>query len=201
MLNLAQTNQLHLLQVRQTSSEMGNSIPEPAPKVALALTGAMLIDAYHEDRALKKLKPAKIRGIASEGMLCSELELGLSEEHEGILILPDDAPVGTLLQDFLGDTILHFDIKGGFSHLLSMLGVAREIAALTGQKLDKSVLPDLSRTEVLEQPPFVELEIKDPDICPRYTALLIRNVKIGPSTVLDAATVVADWNASYQQYC
>ncbi|RTZ86603.1 MAG: phenylalanine--tRNA ligase subunit beta, partial [SAR324 cluster bacterium] len=161
--------------------ELGNSIPEPAPKVALALTGAMLIDAYHEDRALKKLKPAKIRGIASEGMLCSELELGLSEEHEGILILPDDAPVGTLLQDFLGDTILHFDIKGGFSHLLSMLGVAREIAALTGQKLDKSVLPDLSRTEVLEQPPFVELEIKDPDICPRYTALLIRNVKIGPS--------------------
>jgi len=161
--------------------EMGNSIPEPAPKVALALTGAMLIDAYHEDRALKKLKPAKIRGIASEGMLCSELELGLSEEHEGILILPDDAPVGTLLQDFLGDTILHFDIKGGFSHLLSMLGVAREIAALTGQKLDKSVLPDLSRTEVLEQPPFVELEIKDPDICPRYTALLVRNVKIGPS--------------------
>jgi len=161
--------------------EMGNSIPEPAPKVALALTGAMLIDAYHEDRTLKKLKPAKIRGIASEGMLCSELELGLSEEHEGILILPDDAPVGTLLQDFLGDTILHFDIKGGFSHLLSMLGVAREIAALTGQKLDKSVMPDLSRTAVLEQPPFVELEIKDPDICPRYTALLIRNVKIGPS--------------------
>jgi len=161
--------------------EMGNSFPEPAPKVALALTGAMLIDAYHEDRPLKKLKPAKIRGIASEGMLCSELELGLSEEHEGILILPDDAPVGTLLQDFLGDTILHFDIKGGFSHLLSMFGVAREIAALTGQKLDKSVLPDLSRIEVLEQPPFVELEIKDPDICPRYTALLIRNVKIGPS--------------------
>jgi len=161
--------------------EMGNSFPEPAPKVALALTGAMLIDAYHEDRPLKKLKPAKIRGIASEGMLCSELELGLSEEHEGILILPDDSPVGTLLQDFLGDTILHFDIKGGFSHLLSMFGVAREIAALTGQKLDKSVLPDLSRIEVLEQPPFVDLEIKDQDICPRYTALLIRNVKIGPS--------------------
>jgi len=77
--------------------EMEKSFPEPAPKVALALTGAMLIDAHHENRPIKKLKPAKIRGITSEGMLCSELELGLSEEHEGILILPDNAPVGTLL--------------------------------------------------------------------------------------------------------
>ena len=161
--------------------EMENKFPNPAPKVALALSGAMLIDAHHEDKPLKKLKPAKIRGIASEGMLCSELELGLSEEHVGILILPDDAPVGTLLQDYLGDHTLHFDIKGGFSHLLSVLGIAREISALTGQKLDKSMLPDVSKIEVLEQPPFVELEIKDPDICPRYTALLIRNVKICPS--------------------
>ena len=162
-------------------AEMKNTFPVPAPKVALALCGAMLIDAYNEDRPLKKLKPAKIRGVASEGMLCSELELGLSEEHEGILILPEDAPVGTLLQDYLGDTILHFDIKGGFSHLLSMLGVAREVSALTGQTLDKSSLPDLSQLEVLEQPSFVELEINDTDICPRYSALLIRNVKVGPS--------------------
>ena len=161
--------------------EMSEKFPEPAPKVALALTGAMLIDAYHEDHPLKKLKAAKIRGIASEGMLCSELELGLSDEHEGILILPEDAPVGKLLKDYLGDTTLHFDIKGGFSHLLSMLGVAREISALTGQRLDKSLLPNVSDLQVVSQPPFVELEIKDPDICPRYSALLIRNVKIGPS--------------------
>jgi len=161
--------------------EMAENFPEPAPKVALALTGAMLVDAYHEDHPLKKLKPAKIRGIASEGMLCSELELGLSEEHEGILILPEDAPVGKLLEEYLGDTTLHFDIKGGFSHLLSMLGVAREISALTGKRLVKSLLPDVANLEVVAQPSFVELEIKDPDICPRYSALLIRNVKIGPS--------------------
>ena len=161
--------------------EMAENFPEPPPKVALALSGALLIDAYHEDRPLKKLKSAKIRGIASEGMLCSELELGLSEEHEGILILPEDAPVGKLLKDYLGDTTLHFDIKGGFGHLLSMLGVAREISALTGKKLDKSVFPEISKLEVSAQPPFVELEIKDTDICPRYSALLIRNVKIGPS--------------------
>ena len=161
--------------------EMAENFPEPPPKVALALSGALLIDAYHEDRPLKKLKSAKIRGIASEGMLCSELELGLSEEHEGILILPEDAPVGKLLKDYLGDTTLHFDIKGGFGHLLSMLGVAREISALTGKKLDKSVFPEISKLEVSAQPPFVELEIRDADICPRYSALLIRNVKIGPS--------------------
>ncbi len=161
--------------------EMAENFPEPPPKVALALSGALLIDAYHEDRPLKKLKSAKIRGISSEGMLCSELELGLSEEHEGILILPEDAPVGKLLKDYLGDTTLHFDIKGGFGHLLSMLGVAREISALTGKKLDKSVFPEISKLEVSAQPPFVELEIKDTDICPRYSALLIRNVKIGPS--------------------
>ena len=161
--------------------EMAENFPEPPPKVALALSGALLIDAYHEDRPLKKLKSAKIRGISSEGMLCSELELGLSEEHEGILILPEDAPVGKLLKDYLGDTTLHFDIKGGFGHLLSMLGVAREISALTGKKLDKSVFPEISKLEVSAHPPFVELEIRDADICPRYSALLIRNVKIGPS--------------------
>ena len=161
--------------------EMAENFPKPAPKVALALTGAMLVDAYHEDHPLKKLKPAKIRGISSEGMLCSELELGISENHEGILILPEDAPVGKLLVEYLGDTTLHFDIKGGFSHLLSILGVAREISALTGKKLVKNLLPNVSNLEIVSKPPFVELEIKNPEICQRYSTLLIRNVKIGPS--------------------
>ena len=161
--------------------EMAENFPKPAPKVALALTGAMLVDAYHEDHPLKKLKPAKIRGISSEGMLCSELELGISENHEGILILPEDAPVGKLLVEYLGDTTLQFDIKGGFSHLLSILGMAREISALTGKKLVKNLLPNVSNLEIVSTPPFVELEIKNPVIWQRYSTLLIRNVKIGPS--------------------
>ena len=155
--------------------------PKPSPKVVLALCGAKLIDAYDENRALKKLKSVKIRGINSDGMLCSELELGLGENHDGVMILPDSAPLGKLLQDYLGDTILHFDIKGGFSHLLSMLGIAREISALTGMKLDKELLPDLNEIKIIEQPPFVNLDIRDTDICSRYSALLIRNVKIGES--------------------
>ena len=161
--------------------EYAEDSPHTLPKVVLAFSGAVLVDAYNESRPLKKLKPAKIRGIESVGMLCSELELGLSENHDGIMILPEDAPLGKLLQDYLGDSIFHFDIKGGFSHLLSILGIAREISALTGKKLDKKLLPDVSELKVAEQPPFVELEIRDPDICQRYSALLIRNIKVGPS--------------------
>ena len=156
-------------------------MPNPAPKVALALSGAILIDAYDEKRKLKKLKPSKIRGINSDGMLCSELELGLGENHDGIMLLPDDAPIGQLLKKYLGDTIFHFDIKGGFSHLLSIIGVAREISALTGIKLKKELIPDINELEIVEKPPFVNIEIRDPDICSRYSTLLIRNVKMGES--------------------
>ncbi len=80
----------------------------PTLKVAFARAGAVLIDAYSEERPrpMKKLKPSKICGIASNGMVCSERELGLSEEHEGILLLPEDAPVGMPLRDYLGDEVL-----------------------------------------------------------------------------------------------
>src|SRR5215467_4498729 len=80
----------------------------PILKVAFARVGAMLIDAYSDERPRpkKKLKPSKIRGIASNGMVCSERELGLSEEHEGILILPEEAPLGIPLRDYLGDVVL-----------------------------------------------------------------------------------------------
>ena len=65
-------------------------------------------------------------------MVCSEKELDLSDEHEGILILPDDAPVGMPLVDYMGDAVVEFDIKGAFGHLQSVVGIARETAALTG---------------------------------------------------------------------
>ncbi len=162
--------------------ELRYNFPKNSPKVALALSGAKLIDAYNVKRTLKKLKSAKIRGINSDGMLCSELELGLSEDHNGVMILPDNAPVGKLLKDYLGDTILHFDIKGGFSHLLSIQGIAREISALTGMKLNKNIIPDLNEIEVIEKPPFVNIEIKAPELCSRYSAMLIRNLKIEESS-------------------
>src|SRR5512137_647509 len=75
-------------------------------KVALALSGARLVDAYAPEGGTIVLKPSKIRGVKSEGMVCSEKELGISAEHEGILFLPDDAVPGTSLADVLGDTVL-----------------------------------------------------------------------------------------------
>ena len=161
--------------------ELESGLPETPVKVALALTGAKLINPYKEGHPLTELKPSKIRGIRSEGMICSELELGIGESHEGVLLLPEEAPTGTLLRDYLGDAVLDFDIKGGFAHLLSILGIARETAAILDRPLKRDVLPDASTLEVVAQPEAIGLEIQDPDLCPRYSALLIRGVTVGPS--------------------
>ena len=96
-------------------------------KIAFAREGATLFDA-HTGR-LSKLKAAKIRGVESRGMVCSERELGLSDEHEGILVLADDAPIGQPLADHLGDVIFDFSITPNRPDLLSVLGLAREVAA------------------------------------------------------------------------
>lgn len=160
----------------------GKPLPGPL-KVAFALVGAELIDGHADDGRTFRLKPARIRGVRSEGMICSEKELGLSNEHEGILYLPADAPVGMPLADYLGDTVLTFDIKGGFAYLYSMVGIAREVAALTGQRARLDVLTLLDRQPVKLCPdtPWLDLEIADPDLCGRYSAAMIRGVRIGPS--------------------
>ncbi len=153
------------------------------PKVAFAVAGARLIDGHSAERKIATLKAGKIRGIASQGMVCSEKELDLSEEHEGILILPQDAPVGTPLVDYLGDAILTFDIKGAFGHLQCATGIARETAALTGETFRRDVLTILDRKPVTLVPDaaFTGIVIRDPDLCLRYSAALIEGVKIGPS--------------------
>jgi phenylalanyl-tRNA synthetase beta chain len=151
------------------------------PKVAFAVVGARLIDGHSAERKIATLKAGKIRGIMSQGMVCSEKELDLSEEHEGILILPDDAPVGTPLADYLGDTILEFDIKGAFGHLQSVIGIAREIAALTGQTLRNPTPADYLTAPRVADADFTGIVIRDPDLCLRYSAALIEGVKVGPS--------------------
>lgn len=159
------------------------SIGSSGQKVAFAIAGARLIDGYSEELRIITLHPARIRGIRSEGMVCSEKELGLSDSHESIIILPADAPVGTPLVDYLGDAVLEFEIKGTFAHLESVLGIAREAAALTGQTLRSDVLTILQRKPVDISPnaPFLELQIADPELCARYSAALIREVTIGDS--------------------
>jgi phenylalanyl-tRNA synthetase beta chain len=148
-------------------------------KVAFAKSGTRLIDGYAEEERWITLKPAKIRGVRSEGMVCSEKELGLSDSHEGIIILPDDAPVGRPMVDYWGDTVLDLDLTPNLARCFSVLGVARDAAALTDVPL-RWAPPEM----VVEGSPIdgqVEVEIADPDLCPRYAAALVAGVTIGPS--------------------
>ena len=105
-----------------------------------------------------------------------------SDEHEGIIILEDDAPTGMPLADFMGDIILEVDVLPNMARCLSMIGVAREVAAITGQKLRYPVV-QAARLHDKEtgEPPVPRVEIEDPKLSARYTAALIRNVKIGPT--------------------
>jgi len=128
-----------------------------------------------------KIKKAKIRGEASSGMMCSERELGLSEGHEGILILPSDTPLGDRLVDVLGlpDTVFEVELTPNRADCLSVVGVAREVAALTGAELR---LPQPAVREagapIGEQ---TSVTIEDPELCRRYAARIVRGVTIGPS--------------------
>jgi phenylalanyl-tRNA synthetase beta chain len=146
-------------------------------KVAFAHVGAELIDGHTGE--LIRLEAAKIRGVVSQGMVCSEKELGISDSHEEIMVLPAEAPVGMPLADYMGDVILDLDITPNRPDCLSVIGIAREIAALTRQKvrLPKDDYTE-SATTIDSQ---VSVEIADPDLCPRYSASLVRGIKIGSS--------------------
>jgi phenylalanyl-tRNA synthetase beta chain len=146
-------------------------------KIAFAQVGARLIDAHSGKPSA--LKAAKIRGVVSEGMVCSQRELGLGDEHDGILVLPADAPLGMPLNDYMGDEILDLEPTPNRVDWLSLLGVAYEVAALTGAKMH---LPEVAYPE--EGMPIsgqASVNIIAPDLCPRYTASLIKGVVVGPS--------------------
>lgn len=146
-------------------------------KIAFAREGAMLFST--RSGKVEPLKRAKIRGVESAGMVCSELELGLGEDHEGILVLEESLEPGKPLFDVLGDTILELDVTPNRVDCLSILGVAHEVAALTGAEASE---PDVDY-EGWGGPiqDAVSIEIEDPDLCSRYTASLITGVSIGPS--------------------
>lgn len=154
----------------------------PILKVAFARGGAMLVDAYSEQRPRpkKQLKPAKIRGIHSSGMVCSERELGLSEEHEGILLLSADAPVGKSLRDYYGDEVLELGLTPDMARCLSIIGVAREVSALTDAPLHLS-LDELPISNGNDAASYVAVEIADSELCNRYIGVIIKEVQIGQS--------------------
>lgn len=148
-------------------------------KVIFAREGAELYDGHAQGLVKVKLKGRPVRGVMSDAMLCSEKELGISEEHEGIVILPDDAPIGAALVDYLGDAVLEIAITPNYARALSILGVAREVAALLGKtvRMPADTL-DASGPSVEGR---VQVTVETPDLCPRFTATLIEGIMIAPS--------------------
>ncbi len=161
----------------QSTVVCGDLSIQVGDKVPFARLGAQLVDGH--TGALTSLKPARIRGVVSEGMACSEKELGLSERHERVMKLAADSPVGVPLADHLGDAVLDLEVTPNRPDCLSVMGVAREVAAHLRQEMK---LPEPSYAE--EGSPIeglVSVEIADPDLCRRYCASLIEGVRIGPS--------------------
>jgi len=146
-------------------------------KVPFAHIGARLIDG-HTGKAML-LKPAEIRGILSAGMVCSEKELGISDNHEAIMVLPSEAPVGIPLKDYLGDIMFDLDITPNRPDCLCLIGIAREIAALTRQLLHIPIIHYEEREAPIDS--FISVDIIEPNLCSRYCASLITGVKQGPS--------------------
>ncbi len=148
-------------------------------KVPLALAGARLVDAYAPEGGFTVLKPSKIRGVRSEGMVCSEKELGISAEHGGILLLSQDAQPGTPLVDYLGDTVLHVELTPNLAHCLSLAGIAREVAAMGCGSLVERPDSLVEGNAVAAQ--LVAVRIESPELCGRYCAAVVEGVAIGPA--------------------
>jgi phenylalanyl-tRNA synthetase beta chain len=145
-------------------------------KVPVATVGTVMGENF-------KIKKAKLRGVASFGMLCSRDELGLGGEHTGLFELPADAPVGTPLGDYLeSDAVIDWEVTPNRPDWLSHLGIAREMAAVCDCR-DSFKFPEVTLTPVAgtDVADLASVEVQAPELCPRYTARVIRNVKIGSS--------------------
>lgn len=142
--------------------------------IALALPGVTLPDGT-------KLKKSKIRGEPSEGMICSARELGLSDDHTGILVLDPDAPLGAPLDTVLsaGETVLDVEITPNRGDWVSLLGMAREVRALFGGELRLPPSEPSEGTRPAAQD--AKIAIEAPDGCARYVGRIVRGVRVGPS--------------------
>lgn len=148
-------------------------------KVAYAREGSVLYDGHKPGRELMTLKKAKIRGVESYSMVCSEKELGISDEHEGIIFLEDEAPVGVPLADYMGDVVFTIKTNPNMARNINVYGVARELAALTGQPLKPLNLSVLAEGAPIDGQ--VRIQITNADLNPRFVVALIKGVTIKPS--------------------
>ncbi|MBN9117966.1 MAG: phenylalanine--tRNA ligase subunit beta, partial [Planctomycetes bacterium] len=131
-------------------------------------------------KTVMTLQPKELRGIPNDAMCMSDYELGVADESEGIIILDDtDPPPGTPVQDLLGEIVVELDILPNMARCLSMIGIAREVSALTGDATRIPETKPVTASETIDGK--VKVEIADPKLCSRYTATIIRNVTIGPA--------------------
>jgi phenylalanyl-tRNA synthetase beta chain len=169
------SDHLNYTRVNTGTQELGVICGAPnikqGDKVPLALVGAKLGDVI--------IGEARKMGYVSQGMLCSPRELGIGNDHSGIYILDTDTPVGLKLVDVLGEVVLDMAIKAHRGDLSSIIGIAREVAALTGSPL-RIPQPKLHEQGTPTEQ-MVKVTIEAPDLCPRYTARIISDVKLGPS--------------------
>jgi phenylalanyl-tRNA synthetase beta chain len=154
----------------------GDKVPLILPNFALPLKPG--------DKEPFVIKERKVFGITSQGMMCSPQELGLSDQVDGLLILADDAPVGKPFGEFLGraggDVIYDLEVTPNRPDLNSVIGIAREIAAVTGNPLK---IPTIVFLNTDSEPigDMVSVRNDEPELCPRYTVRIVRQVKVGPS--------------------
>ena len=152
---------------------------DPPLKVAYAREGSTLYDGHEPGHKLTTLKRMKIRGVESFSMICSEKELGISEAHEGVILLDDDAPTGMPLVDYMGDAVFDVDTLPNMVRDASVIGMAREIAA----GLDKELrIPDA--TLEMNGPKLegrAKIEITDPELNPRFMLGLLEGAVQKPS--------------------
>lgn len=155
-------------------------------RTAVCLPGGVLPDG-------RKLDAAVIRGVESRGMMCSEAELGLSAESAGIMVLPQDAPIGARLIDYLpvSDEVLELEVTPNRPDCLSMYGVAREVSAVLDVPLAPEPVEDVEPRGDDKIEDLVSIEVADSELCPRYGARIIAGVKIGPSPEWLKARIVA----------
>ena len=143
-------------------------------KVVVAKIGAVLPGDF-------KIKKSKIRDVESFGMLCSQVELGIGEDGDGIIILPEDAPIGEEYRKYLGldDVVFELEITPNRPDCLSHIGIAREIAAYYGRKVK---YPSVTYTEAIDATTTVaKVTIEDKERCKRYMGRVIRNITVGES--------------------
>ncbi|MGC8879924.1 MAG: phenylalanine--tRNA ligase subunit beta [Anaerolineae bacterium] len=159
---------------------LGQDVRHLNLKSPFALEGALLFDGHKDDGSKMVLKGRPVRGIMNRHMLCSEKELGISDNHTGILILDPDAPTGAPLADVLGTAVLDIELTPSIARCASIIGVAREVAALTGQRVR---YPDYTHLP-LEGSPLsgrVVIETEEAHLNPRFCAALIEGIQIKPS--------------------